>query len=105
MRKVGMEGRWWTAAMRAREWTEVVAGPRWKTFVRRFLRKKGRQGKFQYDPLSYALNFDDGHGQNGNLDSCCFTARYGAPLVSAKSGVEIGTEDLKPAAHVVPTLP
>ncbi|KAA8548074.1 hypothetical protein F0562_004665 [Nyssa sinensis] len=28
----------------------------------------GRHGKFHYDPLSYALNFDDGPGQNGNLD-------------------------------------
>ncbi|KAK2975016.1 hypothetical protein RJ640_001226 [Escallonia rubra] len=28
----------------------------------------GRSGKFQYDPLSYALNFDEGPGQNGDLE-------------------------------------
>ncbi|KAJ8753567.1 hypothetical protein K2173_022808 [Erythroxylum novogranatense] len=63
---------WWargiTALKRIREWSEIVAGPKWKTFIRRFNRSRGvgytRHGKFQYDPLSYALNFDEGHGQN-----------------------------------------
>lgn len=67
---------WWHRGFRAfkklREWSEIVAGPKWKTFIRRFNRNRsgggggGRHGKFQYDPLSYSLNFDEGPGYNGN---------------------------------------
>ncbi|KAJ8772929.1 hypothetical protein K2173_028106 [Erythroxylum novogranatense] len=68
--------RWWsrgiTALKKIREWSEIVAGPKWKTFLRRFNRNRGvasnRHGQFQYDPLSYALNFDEGHGQNSVVD-------------------------------------
>jgi hypothetical protein len=75
------EERWWfrglVALKKLRELSEIVAGPRWKTFIRRFNRSRsgggssaGRQGaKFQYDPLSYALNFDEGPGQNGDYDA------------------------------------
>ncbi|KAE8720862.1 Detected protein of confused Function [Hibiscus syriacus] len=53
-----------SAFQKAREWSEIVAAPRWKTFIRRFNRNKsgssGRHGRFRYDPLSYALNFDKG---------------------------------------------
>lgn len=60
--------RWWAKPfLKVREWSEIVAGPRWKTFIRRF-RRSSRIGRtvsrFQYDPLSYALNFDDGVGQD-----------------------------------------
>lgn len=58
-----------------REWSEIVAGPKWKTFIRRFNRSSSKSSlgsskssKFQYDPLSYALNFDEGPGQNGDSD-------------------------------------
>ena len=59
-----------------REWSEIVAGPRWKNFIRRLNRNKSsggggsgnRHGKYQYDPLSYSLNFDEGPGHNGNLE-------------------------------------
>ncbi|KAL5987596.1 hypothetical protein ACLOJK_035345 [Asimina triloba] len=86
----GIEGgmRWWKGwdgVRWVKEWSEMVAGPRWKTFLRRFCRRGGgggRHGKCQYDPLSYALNFDDGHGQNGNLEGdygyCDFSSRYAA---------------------------
>lgn len=66
-----------TAFKKIREWSELVAGPKWKTFIRRFNRNSRGSGsghnrhgrKFQYDPLSYALNFDEGPGgQNGNFD-------------------------------------
>ncbi|XP_038894780.1 uncharacterized protein LOC120083201 [Benincasa hispida] len=67
------EDHWWTGGIRSlkklREWSEIVAGPRWKTFIRRFNRNRPatvKLGKFQYDPISYALNFDDGH--NGDVD-------------------------------------
>ncbi|KAL3626777.1 hypothetical protein CASFOL_022656 [Castilleja foliolosa] len=57
------------ALKKIREWSEILAGPRWKTFIRRFNRNRpGRHANFQYDPLSYAMNFDDGQGQNGHLD-------------------------------------
>ncbi|XP_027332886.1 uncharacterized protein LOC113847799 [Abrus precatorius] len=85
--------RWWSRGLRAlmklREWSEIVAGPRWKTFIRRFNRNRNskRMGmaKYQYDPSSYALNFDD--GQNGDFhdDSPIrnFSTRYA--VVNAKS--------------------
>ncbi|OMO59794.1 hypothetical protein COLO4_34066 [Corchorus olitorius] len=87
----------WSRSVRAfqkvREWSEIVAGPRWKTFIRRFNRNKsgtgglgGRHGQFHYDPLSYALNFDEGPGPNGNFEDDCeyggyraFSTRY-APV-------------------------
>ncbi|KAJ7956263.1 NHL domain protein [Quillaja saponaria] len=70
------DGKWWSRGVKAfkkiREWSELVAGPKWKTFIRRFNRNRsggtGRHGKFQYDPLSYALNFDEGPRENANFD-------------------------------------
>ncbi|PIN04806.1 hypothetical protein CDL12_22660 [Handroanthus impetiginosus] len=58
------------ALKKIREWSEIVAGPRWKTFIRRFNRNRSgsRHVNVQYDPLSYAMNFDEGPGQNGHLD-------------------------------------
>ncbi|KAH7550434.1 hypothetical protein ACOSP7_024243 [Xanthoceras sorbifolium] len=61
---------WWAPAVsafrRMREWSEIVAGPKWKTFIRRFNRSRSsnsnhhhQHGKYQYDPLSYSLNFDE----------------------------------------------
>lgn len=94
----GGGGQWWHRGIRAlkklREWSEIVAGPKWKTFIRRFNRSRsggggGRHGKFQYDPLSYSLNFDEGPGHNGNLDDDDFSGfrnfstRYASSSVSA----------------------
>ncbi|XVE54934.1 hypothetical protein DITRI_Ditri03aG0121400 [Diplodiscus trichospermus] len=93
----------WARSVRAfqklREWSEIVAGPRWKTFIRRFNRNKngsggvagGRRGRFQYDPLSYALNFDEGPGQSGNFEDDteygfrAFSTRYASVPGSEKS--------------------
>ena len=67
--------------MKVREWSELVAGPKWKTFIRRFNRAPAR-AKFNYDPCSYALNFDQGEGQNGEFDDGGvfrdFPSRYAA---------------------------
>ncbi|KAG6534807.1 uncharacterized protein LOC121990016 [Zingiber officinale] len=62
-------GRVRAVAMKVREWSELVAGPRWKTFIRRFGRNPSRgrapppgTTRFGYDEWSYSLNFDEGHG-------------------------------------------
>ncbi|KAL1538591.1 hypothetical protein AAHA92_27318 [Salvia divinorum] len=52
---------WWGEALRSvREWSELVAGPRWKTFIRRFNQSGGRSraARCGYDPMSYSLNFE-----------------------------------------------
>ncbi|CAL0327683.1 unnamed protein product [Lupinus luteus] len=88
--------RWWSRSfMKVRSWTEIAAGPRWKTFIRRFNRNRSSglrsNGKYQYDPLSYALNFDEGQGQNGDLEDDGydrfrnFSTRY-ASASTIKSG-------------------
>ncbi|XP_007036163.2 PREDICTED: uncharacterized protein LOC18603868 [Theobroma cacao] len=109
----------WARSVRAfrkvREWSEIVAGPRWKTFIRRFNRSKsgsgsvgdGRHGQFHYDPLSYALNFDEGPGQNGNFEDDidyggfrAFSTRYASVSGSEKpvsaptssSSLEVGKD-------------
>ncbi|WOH06011.1 hypothetical protein DCAR_0625434 [Daucus carota subsp. sativus] len=52
-----------TKSKEVKEFTEVVAGPKWKNFIRKLSKysKKTRMAECrQYDPQSYALNFDDG---------------------------------------------
>ncbi|PWA54431.1 hypothetical protein CTI12_AA433850 [Artemisia annua] len=51
-----------TALKKLREWSEIVAGPKWKTFIRRFNRNRSfnKGNKYQYDQLNYKLNFDEG---------------------------------------------
>ncbi|PON91593.1 hypothetical protein TorRG33x02_126320 [Trema orientale] len=51
---------------KVKEVSELLAGPKWKNFIRRFGRScngviisKKRRVQFHYDPQSYALNFDD----------------------------------------------
>lgn len=98
VRTAGNDDTWWGRSLRSlkkvREWSELAAGPRWKTFIRRFNRTRsggGRHGKFQYDPLSYSLNFDEGPGQNGNSDDdhvYDFSARYAAASLSSKSSMD-----------------
>lgn len=100
------DSHWWSRGIKAlkklREWSEIVAGPRWKTFIRRFNRNKSsggcKHGKYQYDALSYALNFDEGpNGVNGDVEENGydgyrnFSTRYAAvtpPLKSVDSPTE-----------------
>lgn len=96
------------ALMKIREWSEIVAGPRWKTFIRRFNRNKsfGRQSpKFQYDPLDYALNFDEGALDNGDSEmeneymvrnfSSRYASRTTVPITS-KPSTDLGKEAIGP---------
>ncbi|XP_076908308.1 uncharacterized protein LOC143565120 [Bidens hawaiensis] len=79
-----------TVLKKIREWSEIVAGPRWKTFIRRFNRNK--TSKFQYDPISYALNFDMGPLENGDPESeneymvRNFSSRYVLPPAAVVQG-------------------
>ncbi|KAJ3700590.1 hypothetical protein LUZ61_004295 [Rhynchospora tenuis] len=109
--------RWWsrgvTAFMKIREWSELVAGPRWKTFIRRFNRN-GRFGvapaaarfgsaRFQYDPLSYAMNFDEGHSASPEGDYSGyrdFSSRFAVLPGSAKSSMDLGGRDVPPLFEV-----
>ncbi|KAL6524414.1 hypothetical protein OROHE_016085 [Orobanche hederae] len=94
------------ALKKIREWSEIVAGPRWKTFIRRFNRNRigggGRHPNVQYDPLSYAMNFDDGPGRSGHFDeagedgyyygSRNFSSRY------AKGSMDLGRDGPGPTS-------
>ncbi|KAL6606936.1 hypothetical protein ACP70R_042589 [Stipagrostis hirtigluma subsp. patula] len=122
--------RWWRrgvdALMKVREWSELVAGPRWKTFIRRFRRGPRHGGgggggcgaaangaaagarKLNYDPLSYALNFDEGHGGSPEGDYTGyrdFSARFAAPPGSARSSMDIGGREAPPLFHHPQPLP
>ncbi|KAL6325133.1 hypothetical protein AAG906_022978 [Vitis piasezkii] len=95
---------WWSRGLNAlkqiREWTEIHAGPRWKTFIRQFGKSRGggggRHGKFNYDPLSYAMNFDEGPRQYGHLDEDHgypdFSYRYASLPPSVKSSMDLGND-------------
>ncbi|KAL3835180.1 hypothetical protein ACJIZ3_009916 [Penstemon smallii] len=88
------------ALMKIREWSEIVAGPRWKTFIRRFNRNRSgnnrKQGNSQYDPLSYAMNFDEGPGgQNSHFDEVDDEFYYGSMNFSsryAKGSMDLSKE-------------
>jgi len=46
-----------------KETSEVIAGPKWKTFIRKiswYGKKQQKNNRFQYDAHSYALNFNSG---------------------------------------------
>ncbi|KAI4975998.1 hypothetical protein ZWY2020_049605 [Hordeum vulgare] len=98
--------------MKVREWSELVAGPRWKTFIRRF-RRGHRHGaaagtggrKLNYDALSYALNFDEGHGASPDANGGefpgypDFSTRFAAPPGSARSSMDLGGRDAPSLFH------
>jgi len=83
------------------KWAESVAdgaasccgrAQRWRSFVRRMKgNNSGRaalmatkSARFQYDPLSYSLNFDDGSRQEEEYGYRGFSARFAAPIVKPR---------------------
>ncbi|KAK9055138.1 hypothetical protein SSX86_026220 [Deinandra increscens subsp. villosa] len=65
-----------------KEYSEVVAGPKWKNFIRRFSRrpKTTRSNGFQYDLQSYALNFNGGDDrEDDDLLPRSFSTRFAPP--------------------------
>ncbi|KAJ4960036.1 hypothetical protein NE237_019946 [Protea cynaroides] len=95
------EEKWWSkgwiAILKIRELSEIMAGPRWKTFIRRFNKNNNKGGgRFQYDPLSYALNFDEGTGHSDHQDEDRvfrdFSFRFASIPISAKSSMDLGRD-------------
>ncbi|XP_010503425.1 PREDICTED: uncharacterized protein LOC104780615 [Camelina sativa] len=87
------EPRWWVRAfLKIREWSEIVAGPRWKTFIRKFNRDRPRgTANFRYDPLSYTLSFEDEYKDDDDNEAGfggvrSFSMRYASvPVDSSKA--------------------
>ncbi|MED6195265.1 hypothetical protein PIB30_036254 [Stylosanthes scabra] len=83
--KGGGEGETWMMEKlrKAKEASEVIAGPKWKTFIRKISGhgKKHQKQRFQYDEHSYALNFNSG-AQSEDEDNIppSFSARFSAPI-------------------------
>ncbi|KAE8663427.1 hypothetical protein F3Y22_tig00112980pilonHSYRG00037 [Hibiscus syriacus] len=70
-------------AKKLQEISELLAGPRWKNFIRRFsiygINKKRRSTTMQYDIQSYELNFDEGVHREADAGYLGFSARFAAP--------------------------
>ncbi|KAH9297187.1 hypothetical protein KI387_028869 [Taxus chinensis] len=67
----------------------AICGPKWRNVFKRLKRSNsmamysGTQTKsrrFQYDPLSYALNFDDGSVDEDEHSLRAFSARFARPI-------------------------
>ncbi|KAF2317108.1 hypothetical protein GH714_011822 [Hevea brasiliensis] len=80
---------------KVKEVSEVVAGPKWKTFIRKVggyikntkKQKNNYDNQFHYDPESYALNFDAGVDREDDLLLPVFSSKL-ATVPSSNSSVE-----------------
>lgn len=57
-------------AKKVKQVSEVLGGPKWKNFIRKvpgYCNNRRQKNKFQYDPQSYALNFDSGREDEDSL--------------------------------------
>ena len=74
-----------------------MRGTKWKTFVRKFNRfginkNKKDSNKFQYDPESYALNFDGGFDCEEDDQVLGFLSRFSTPIITTKNSRELDQE-------------
>ncbi|KAG6424206.1 hypothetical protein SASPL_114620 [Salvia splendens] len=74
-----------TQLQKVKQWSEVVAGPKWKNLIRKIGRLchcQKKQPPFQYSPESYALNFSADQEEANPLHS--FSARFGprVPIIN-----------------------
>lgn len=84
-----------------KEFSELVAGPRWKNFIRKIGRyskpkKYTKTAQTMYSPNSYALNFDDTRLEDDEEDDYrfSFSSRFSAPLSSTDKGRPATTNSL-----------
>ncbi|XP_042484474.1 uncharacterized protein LOC122064790 [Macadamia integrifolia] len=81
------ESLWRRKLKELKEITELLCGPKWKNFIRKlsvYANKRRRRRTtvhlFQYDPQSYALNFDHGGDEDDQHGSRLdFSSRFAAP--------------------------
>ncbi|KAK2358022.1 hypothetical protein QL285_095242 [Trifolium repens] len=69
-----------------KETSEVIAGPKWKTFIRKIsgYGKKQQKNRFQYDAHSYALNFNSGaQSEDEEYLPPSFSTRFSNPFPAA----------------------
>ncbi|XP_076937218.1 uncharacterized protein LOC143604706 [Bidens hawaiensis] len=67
-----------------KEYSELVAGPKWKNFIRKFSRRT-KTTQFQYDLQSYALNFNNGDDhEDDDLLPRSFSTRFAPPSRSVR---------------------
>ncbi|OIV98492.1 hypothetical protein TanjilG_18776 [Lupinus angustifolius] len=74
-----------------KEASEVIAGPKWKTFIRKMscYGKKIQKNRFQYDQRSYALNFNADHGEDDqDVIARSFSIRFIAPFPPGRTQTE-----------------
>ncbi|TKY73058.1 hypothetical protein E2542_SST01805 [Spatholobus suberectus] len=73
-----------------KEVSEVIAGPKWKTFIRKIsgYGRKQQKNRFQYDEHSYALNFNSGAQSEDDEMPPSFSARFSAPFPSGRRQTE-----------------
>ena len=70
-----------------KETSEVIAGPKWKTFLRKIsgYGKKQQKNRFQYDAHSYALNFNSGpQSEDEEYLPPSFSTRFSNPYPAAR---------------------
>ncbi|CAI8583685.1 unnamed protein product [Vicia faba] len=70
-----------------KETSEVIAGPKWKTFIRKIsgYGKKQQKNRFQYDAHSYALNFNSGaQSEDEEYLPPSFSTRFSNPFPGPK---------------------
>ncbi|CAO2841079.1 unnamed protein product [Amaranthus hypochondriacus] len=71
-----------------REVSELVAGPKWKNFIRKigaYFNTNKKRNDFQYDSFNYTLNFDDGVlDDDQHAANLGFSSRFAPPVLNNK---------------------